>query len=95
MGIFITSRPTSEYAGNFGLYLAHLLICHFGHSAYDNNAEHRIRCAVAAIVFGLAVEIIQPHFGRGFEIHDLFSNMLGVGAGWYIGKNLGAYLKFK
>ena len=44
--------------------------------------------AAVAIVFGTLIEFVQPHFGRGFEVHDLFSNTLGVGIGWLIAKKL-------
>ena len=49
--------------------------------------------ALAAILFGTVIEFIQPNFGRGFEIHDLVSNAVGVCAGWWIAKKLAGLLK--
>ena len=55
--------------------------------------KHITKIAVAAIAFGTIVEFIQPSFGRGFEIHDLLSNILGVGAGLFISRFIAASFK--
>ena len=55
--------------------------------------KHSAKIAVAAIAFGTIVEFIQPSFGRGFETHDLLSNIFGVGAGWFISRYIAAYFK--
>ncbi len=31
--------------------------------------------------FGWAIEVIQPYFGRGKEIEDLYADLVGIGAG--------------
>jgi VanZ family protein len=46
------------------------------------------KIAFAAVLFGTAIECIQPYFGRGFEAHDLLSNAIGIVAGWCISMTL-------
>jgi VanZ family protein len=55
--------------------------------------NQRMKTAIAAIIFGTIIEFIQPHFGRGFEVHDLVSNTLGVGAGWFFSMKFVQLLK--
>ena len=53
----------------------------------------RIFLVGSAIAFGIILEILQPYFGRGFEIHDLASNVLGVGLGWLASRKLAAIVE--
>ena len=57
--------------------------------------EYRVKYALLKLLFGTAIEFAQPHFGRGFEIHDLISNALGVGAGWYASRRISTLMQFK
>lgn len=44
----------------------------------------RVRLAAAAVaagLFGLVVELVQPLVGRSFDPKDLIANALGIGAG--------------
>jgi glycopeptide antibiotics resistance protein len=51
----------------------------------------RLPLAVLAIAFGTAIEFGQPYFGRGFQIHDLAANALGVCAGWWLSSKITAF----
>lgn len=42
----------------------------------------------AAILFGGAIELIQPHFGRTAELLDFGANVTGVLTGWVLGELL-------
>jgi VanZ family protein len=55
--------------------------------------NQRMKTAIAAIIFGTIIEFIQPYFGRGFEVHDLVSNTLGVGAGWFFSRQFAQLFK--
>lgn len=36
-----------------------------------------------AAAFGWAIEVIQPHFGRGREIEDFYADLIGIAAGTF------------
>lgn len=40
-----------------------------------------LRVARAAVVFGAAIEVIQPYVGRQGEVADLIADVLGIGIG--------------
>lgn len=57
--------------------------------AWPACAMHRVRqrAAIAAAVaaLGVAIEYMQPHFGRHFSYEDMAWNSAGVAAGWLAG----------
>lgn len=50
------------------------------------------KIAVMAVLLGTLIEFIQPYFDRGFEIHDLGSNAIGIGLGWLISRPISVFL---
>lgn len=38
--------------------------------------------------FGWAIEVIQPHFGRGREIEDFYADLIGIAAGTAAGTSI-------
>jgi VanZ family protein len=56
--------------------------------------KQRMKTAIAAILFGTLIEFIQPYFGRGFQVHDLGANALGVCAGWFLSRQFAHFLKW-
>ncbi|HYX66324.1 MAG TPA: VanZ family protein [Burkholderiales bacterium] len=42
----------------------------------------RLRYALGLIVLGIALEFIQGHVGRDFEVADMVADAIGVALGW-------------
>ena len=42
----------------------------------------RLRYAVGLVVLGIALEFIQAHVGRDFEVLDMVADAAGVSLGW-------------
>lgn len=57
-----------HFIGFFGLVLPYALV----------RPHHAFAAVVVATVFGGAIELIQPSFGRGAEWGDALANMLGA-----------------
>lgn len=47
-----------------------------------------LRVMVVAVVYGAAVEIIQPYVGRSSELADFIADLVGIGLGATIGRFL-------
>ena len=56
-------------------------------------SRHNTKIALIAFAFATILEFAQPYFGRGFEIHDLISNTIGVGSGWFIARKMSRFFK--
>ncbi len=42
----------------------------------------RLAYAIGFVAMGIAIEFIQPHFGRDFEVGDMVADGIGVTIGW-------------
>jgi VanZ family protein len=76
----------SDYLWHIGLFA--ILVIPLG----TTFPARRTSLVVFAICFGALLEILQPYFGRGFEVHDLFANLIGVTLGWLISRKLAAII---
>lgn len=75
--------PTiSDYFWHIGLFA--ILVIPLG----TTLPAQRIWLVIFALAFGTLLEILQPYFGRGFEVHDLIANALGVALGWFVSTKL-------
>jgi len=46
------------------------------------RAPARLAYAVGFVAMGIALEFIQPRFGRDFEVADMAADAIGVALGW-------------
>lgn len=46
------------------------------------RAPVRAAYAVGFVAMGIALEFIQPRFGRDFEVADMAADAIGVALGW-------------
>jgi VanZ family protein len=42
----------------------------------------QLRYAIAFVALGIALEFVQAHVGRDFEVADMVADAIGVAIGW-------------
>lgn len=47
--------------------------------------RHHLLVGVVLLVMGIALEFIQPHFGRDFQISDMLADAVGILCGLILG----------
>jgi len=54
----------------------------FWFAALYRRTAVRLRYAIGLVALGIALEFIQGHVGRDFELADMLADAIGVGLGW-------------
>ncbi|MBE9488644.1 MAG: VanZ family protein [Bacteroidetes bacterium] len=66
-------------------FLMYFLLSLFGMTyLYYNRSSKKYKLSYLGIVIfiGIIIEFIQPYFGRGFEVLDMFADVFGAVIAW-------------
>jgi VanZ family protein len=80
----LTPHPPSinvEQGDKLGHALAYATAMFWFAQLYVRSAV-RLRYAIGFILLGVALEFIQAHVGRDFEVADMAADAVGVALGW-------------
>ncbi len=80
-----------------GLTLSFCLPYFKSHFTLQQKINHFIRISLAAIVWGITVEVIQHYYipGRTFDLLDWAADSLGVIVGFWVCKKIARHLESK